>query len=140
MLIREGFVLHFSTKDNNIGIRDYKIYTFNGEPKLFCINTNRGGVQGLRVNYFDTDFRELDFTWGFPHAEVVSAIPIGIETMFTLSRKLAKNTQHLRVDFYETNSQIYCGELTFFDGGGFTSFCPDDWDTRLGEYLTIHTK
>lgn len=140
LLIREGFVLHFSTKDNNIGIRDYKIYTFNGEPKLFCINTNRGGVQGLRVNYFDTDFRELDFTWGFPHAEVMPAIPIGIETMFTLSRKLAKNTQHLRVDFYETNSQIYCGELTFFDGGGFTSFCPDDWDTRLGEYLTIHTK
>ena len=60
-----------------------------------------------------------------------------LSKMIELSRILSKNTYQLRVDFYEVNEKIYCGELTFFDGGGFYGFIPKKYNRILGDWIKL---
>lgn len=57
--------------------------------------------------------------------------------MVDFARILAKDTYHLRVDFYEINGRMYVGEMTFFDGGGFCSFTPDKYNRILGDWIKL---
>lgn len=116
-------------------LRDYKIYTFNGQAKLCMINQERG--IHTRADYFDKDFNRLDFTWGYDHADALPEKPKNYEMMYRLAGKLAIGTAELRVDFYEVNGQVYFGELTFFDGSGFDKIEPVEWDYKLGEWVDL---
>lgn len=119
-------------------LRDYKIYTFNGKAKFCMINTDRG--TDTRADYFDESYNWLDFTWGYPHADVKPEKPANYEKMFELAEKLAKGTATLRVDFYEVNGQIYFGELTFFDASGFDKIIPESYDLKFGEWTKLPDK
>lgn len=116
-------------------LRDYKIYTFNGEAKMCMINQDRG--HHTRADYFDKDFKWLDFTWGYDHADVPPEKPKNYEKMFELAEKLAAGTPELRVDFYEVDGRIYFGELTFFDGSGFDKIEPKSFDELLGSWIKL---
>ena len=116
-------------------LRDYKIYTFNGQAKLCMINQDRG--IHTKADYFDKDFNLLDFTWGYDHADTLPEKPKNYELMYQLAEKLADGTPELRVDFYEVNGRIYFGELTFFDGSGFYKIEPKEWDYKLGNWIVL---
>ncbi len=116
-------------------IRDYKIYTFNGEAKMCMINQDRG--HHTRADYFDKNFKWLDFTWGYDHADIPPEKPKNYEKMFELAEKLAGGTPELRVDFYEVDGRIYFGELTFFDGSGFDKIEPKSFDELLGSWIRL---
>ena len=116
-------------------LKDYKIYTFNGEAKLCMINQDR--KIHTRADYFDRKYNWLDFMWGYDHADTLPEKPENYELMFELSEKLAINTLELRVDFYEVNGKVFFGELTFFDGGGFDVIEPVEWDYKLGNMLNL---
>ena len=120
-------------------LRDYKWYCFDGEPKLVMINTDRAKGQ-TKADYFDMDFNNLDFTWGYPNAVPSPEKPKLFDEMKRLSRILSKGIPHIRVDFYEVQEQIYFGELTFFDGSVFDKFNPPKWDKKLGEWITLPEK
>ena len=119
-------------------LRDYKIYTFNGKAKFCMINTDRG--TDTRADYFDGFYNWLDFTWGYPHADVKPEKPANYEKMFELAEKLANGTATLRVDFYEVNGQIYFGELTFFDASGFDKIIPESYDLKFGSWIKLPDK
>lgn len=116
-------------------IRDYKIYTFNGEAKMCMINQDRG--HHTRADYFDKNYKWLDFTWGYDHADAPPEKPKNYEKMFELAEKLAAGTPELRVDFYEVDGRIYFGELTFFDGSGFDKIEPKYFDELLGSWIKL---
>lgn len=116
-------------------LRDYKIYTFNGEAKMCMINQDRG--HHTRADYFDRDYNWFDFTWGYDHADVPPEKPRNYEKMFELAEKLAVGTVELRVDFYEVDGKIYFGELTFFDGSGFDKIEPKSYDEMLGSWMRL---
>lgn len=116
-------------------LRDYKIYTINGKAVMCMINQDRG--KHTRADYFDKDFNWLDFTWGYDHADNRPERPQNYEKMFELAEKLAVGTIELRVDFYQVGEEIYFGELTFFDGGGFDKIEPIEWDYELGRMLVL---
>ena len=124
-------------EDSQTGeLRDYKFYTFNGVAKYVMINTDRAEGR-TKADYFDIDFNWLNFRWGYPNAEIPIEKPSAFEEMIKLSEFLAKGTIELRVDFYVCNGRIYFGELTFFDGGGFTKFDPESWDYTFGSELEL---
>lgn len=126
----------YMTDDNNSSqLTDYKIYTFDGKAKMIMINKDRG--IDTKADYFDTDYQWLDFSWGYPHAEVKPQKPKCFEKMIELAEKLAKDTYELRVDFYEVNGQIYFGEMTFFDGSGFDKIEPIEWDYKIGSWVKL---
>lgn len=117
-------------------LRDYKVFTFNGEAKALFISQGRG-TGNTQADYYDRDFNHLDFTWGYPNAKNRPAKPQKFDEMIELAEKLAKGHPELRVDFYVVNNQIYFGELTFYDGSGFDEFYPYEWDVKFGEWIKL---
>lgn len=119
-------------------LTDYKFYTFNGEPKFFYITSNRGEIGGLKEDFFDVDGTLLEFNQkGYSNNPRTPKLPKNLSKMLNFSMKLAENTYHLRVDFYEISGKLYCGELTFFDGGGFCSFVPKKYNKILGDWIKL---
>jgi hypothetical protein len=56
--------------------------------------------------------------------------------MLEMARTLSKGFPHVRVDLYNVKGKIYFGELTFYDGSGYFSFDPDEFDYELGACFT----
>lgn len=119
-------------------LRDYKFYTFNGEPEFFYTTSNRGSKDGVREDFFDLKGNLLNFNQkGYFKNPNTPQLPKRLDQMTTLARMLAKDTYHLRVDFYEVDGKVYVGELTFFDGGGFAGFEPVEYDRILGDMIHL---
>lgn len=131
-IIAEQYMEDMTTKE----LRDYKIFTFDGIAKALFIVSNRQNGK-TSADYFDINFKHLDFTWGYPHSKVKPLKPECFDEMVKAAEILAKGTVELRVDFYEVNGKAYFGEMTFFDGSGFDRFDPDEWDNKFGEMIKL---
>ena len=62
-------------------------------------------------------------------------IPIdkdNFERMQEMAKILAKPFQFIRTDFYFVNGTIFFGELTFFDGGGYSGFTKEEYELMFG--------
>lgn len=132
-IIAESFVFDRSEGE----LLDYKVYCFQGEPKLVMVNTGRN--QNLtKANYYDSDYNRLDFKWGYPAASNIRKLSKEcFAEMLNKACILSKGIPHVRVDFYVANGRLYFGELTFFDGSGFAKFDPPEWDRKIGEWLIL---
>lgn len=118
-------------------LRDYKIFCFNGKPKMMFIATNRQGDGETYFDFFDENFKHLPFTNGHSNAPSLPHRPARFAKMMELAGKLSKGIPQLRVDFYETNGKIYFGELTFFHWSGLVKFEPEEWDKKLGNMIDL---
>lgn len=119
-------------------LTDYKFFTFNGEPRFFYVTSNRGREGGLKEDFFNLDGELLDINqYGYYNNNVTPELPKKMSEMIDISRILSRGTYHLRVDFYEVDDLVYCGELTFFDGGGFSPFTPSKYNRILGDWIKL---
>jgi hypothetical protein len=119
-------------------LTDYKFYTFNGEPKFFYLTSNRGLEGGLKEDFFDIEGNLMEINQeGYYNNPNTPSLPINLNKMVEFSRILAEETYHLRVDFYEVNGKLYCGELTFFDGDGWCNFTPEKYNRILGDWIKL---
>lgn len=124
--------------DRSPYLRDYKFFTFNGEPKFFYVTSNRGAETGLKEDFFDIHGNLLDLNQkGYYNNPQTPTLPVNLEKMVIFAKILAKDTYHLRVDFYEINDRLYVGEMTFFDGGGFCPFVPEKYNTIFGDWIKL---
>ena len=57
-----------------------------------------------------------------------------------LAKELSNPFPFVRVDFYEIGDKVMLGEMTFYPGGGLEPFTPEEWDYKMGEYITIPEK
>lgn len=124
-------------------LRDYKFYTFNGEPKFLLLATNRQSKETpLCFDYYDMEFNHLPLTnhWHPNNITNPPHQPQNFSEMKKLCRILAVNIPHVRVDFYEVNGLIYFGEMTFFDMGGFLKIHPDSWEREWGDLIRLPNK
>lgn len=117
-------------------LRDYKFFTFNGEPKILYIAQGRGKGKVV-ADFFDMDFEHLPFTIDHDMAEKYPEKPLQFEKMKIFAKILSQNTPQLRVDFYEVDGKVYFGEMTFFHCSGMDAFHPDEWDFELGEWVSL---
>lgn len=131
-IIAEQYMEDTTTKE----LRDYKIFTFDGIAKALFISSDRQSGQ-TTADYFDINFKPLDFTWGYLHSKVLPSKPKSFDQMVKAAECLAKDTVELRVDFYEVNGKAYFGEMTFFDGSGFDEFHPEEWDKKFGDMIKL---
>ena len=120
-------------------LADYKVLCFNGEPRL--VEIHHGRFEGIHTqdfydrNWNKTDFEQLED----PLSNEVMEKPSFADGMFRLSKILAKDIPHVRVDWYHTGGRLYFGELTFFDGSGFSPFVGDQ-DRIIGEWIQLPSK
>ena len=123
---------------NNKPPDDYKIFCFNGEPKLIQVDFNK--FSNPRRNYY-----EYDSGWQFIDAEVEFSNNPGVkiselknlDKMLELSKILSDGFPHVRVDFYNIDGKIIFGELTFFHGSGIRSSRPESLKIKMGNWLKL---
>lgn len=123
-------------------LRDYKFHTFNGEPRILLIASNRHNKEKKGFDFFDMNLQPLDLRdisvpnspLGRPHP------PKNFDQMRQFCRMLAKDFPCVRVDFYEVNGHVYFGEMTFFDDAGFMRNTPSSWEKEWGDMVTLPPK
>lgn len=63
--------------------------------------------------------------------------PKNYDDMIETAKRLSKDFPHVRVDLYNLNGKIIFSELTFFDGSGYQTFEPDEFDFILGKEFML---
>lgn len=122
---------------NGDDLYDYKFFCFNGCPKIFKIDFNR--FVDHHANYYDINGDILPFgeVTSPPSYEQKLQFPDNLSEMIEVARKLSQGLPFARVDFYNTDGRIILGEMTLFPTSGFGRFTSDEWDERLGSWMTL---
>lgn len=126
----------YMTDESGTELKDYKIYTFGGEPYLIQVDFDR--FHNHRRNLYTTEWEYIDETIEYskdPNVKI--AKPEHLEEMLECSKKLAVGTISLRTDFYSINGKIYFGEITFYQEAGFAHFEHEEFAKKLGDQIKL---
>lgn len=119
-------------------LRDYKFFCFDGVPKLMFVASERQSeTQETKFDFYDMDFNHLPIINGHPNSTNPIRCPECFERMKELASVLSAGIPHLRVDFYECGGQLYLGEMTFSHWSGFVPFQPEEWDEKIGSWISL---
>ena len=118
-------------------LKDYKLFCFNGKPKIILVCSERFSSSNMCETWFDEDWNLMDIIEGNHRVDKNIKPPQSFKKMKYLASQLSKNIPFVRIDFYEVNSKIYFGEMTFFTASGFEKFEPKEWDKKLGEMIDL---
>lgn len=116
---------------------DYKFMMFGGEHRCAFVCTNRFLGNKLNVTFFDPDWNRMPFERHYHADPQTLQKPASYDEMIRVANKLSEGLPFLRVDLYEVDGRVYCGELTLYPGSGLETFQPEEWDDRLGEWLEL---
>lgn len=123
--------------DGSGELKDYKFMCFDGTPRCSFVCSDRFSPEGLKVTFYDMNWKIMPFERHYPHSEVPIKKPQSYEEMVRLAEVLAKGIPFVRVDFYEIAGRPYFGELTLFPGSGCEEFSPEEWDATLGTWIPL---
>lgn len=119
------------------GLDDYKFMCFNGNVQCSFVCSDRFSEDGLRVTFYDKDWKILPFERHYPKSQKPVSKPKNYEQMIKFSEKLSEKLPFVRTDFYEINGKLYFGEITFFPGSGMEEFTPEKADFDLGNWIKL---
>ncbi len=117
---------------------DYKIYCFDGVPKLVLTCYDRDDEkEQIQLVFTDLDFNILDYgAEGINDGRKIEK-PESFDKMLEYCRKLSKGFPFVRMDFYDIDGKVYFGEMTFTPAGGLAKYYNDEGQKRLGEMISI---
>lgn len=115
---------------------DYKIYCFNGIPRLVQVDIDRFGRH--KQNFYDCEwnFRDVHI-WCENDKDMIIDKPNNFDEMIKISKILSKPFPHVRVDLYNLDGHILFGELTFFHLNGYMPFIDTELELEMGEWLDL---
>lgn len=120
---------------------DYKFYCFNGRPE--CVMLCKGRKNGeTKFYYFNLDWQLLPLSTDSIEAiesNVIIDKPDGYDDMLEYAKKVSKDFQFVRADFYLVDSEVVFGELTFTPSAGLDINRLKETDVFLGKMLKIIT-
>ena len=101
----------------------------------FNRNTNH------KRNTYDLEWNLLQWNqWNYGNYDGTFEKPANFDEMVEVAKALSKGFDHVRVDLYNINGQIYFGELTFTNGGGYEPIYPREMDYKLGSMWKLSCK
>ena len=119
-------------------LRDYKLFCFNGVPRMTLVCSERFTKGGLKEDFYDEAWNHLEIQRpAYGNAVLPIERPKQYELMKELAAKLSEKMTFARIDFYEVNEKVYFGEITFYPASGFAGFTPEEWDLRLGDWIKL---
>lgn len=124
------------------GANEYKLFCFHGEPKCLYVPGYKfvNGVESddFSVSFYTIDWKFMNFSFG--KYESISNLkrPKRLGQMVELARRLSKDFMFVRVDFIDTNENLYLSEMTFYPSGGLIPFHPTEADELLGSWLQLN--
>lgn len=127
-------------------IRNVRVYCSNGKAKLYeeCFIRNeikftvKNGVPsdiGMKRSFDTNRLTYYDLDWNYIPSlirrnfayipETLDAKPANLDKIRSYAEIISAGFEFVRVDFMLSDSNIYCEELTFAPGGGFSTFNGD---------------
>ncbi len=135
--VRPRIIAEKYINDGKQELIDYKFMCFNGKVKCSFLCTNRFSEGGLRVTFYDNEWKKMPFERHYPSESVLAEKPHCYDEMTYLAEKLSAGIPFVRVDFYEIEGHPFFGEMTFYPGNGTEEFTPEEWDYKLGEWIKL---
>lgn len=129
--------------DDGSDLVDYKIFCFNGTPKVLFYASNRQNAEHKPpfFDYYDMELNKLDVrSKGHQNSPHILKPFAEFELMKELAAKLSKGIPFVRVDFYMVNHKVFFGEMTFYHDSGFVPFIPEEYDKVFGDWIDIELK
>lgn len=115
---------------------DYKFWCFDGKCQFIMFLSER--KNGLKMINFDLNWKPLPFTYDHEKCMETMERPSNLKEMIVLAEKLSKGFRHARVDFYRLNDgTIKFGEMTFTSAGGVQKWTPSEYNTIIGNLITL---
>ncbi|MCD8039319.1 MAG: carbonic anhydrase [Lachnospiraceae bacterium] len=120
------------------GLIDYKFFCFFGKVKYLYVIADREVGKKAGFGIFDAEFNKLHILRA-DEEPLLREIPKpgNFELMKRIAENLSKPFPHARIDLYNCDSGIVFGEVTFFDGSGYMTFEPDEFDYELGKEFIL---
>lgn len=118
------------------GLNDYKVFCFNGEPKLIQVDYAR--FTEHKRNLYTPQWEFINEKVAYdndPNADIPK--PKNLEEMLDCARKLSKDFPHVRVDFYSVKERLVFGEMTFYHGAGYLHFENENYEKKLGDFWEL---
>lgn len=131
---RRILVEQFMQHSDGTGLKDYKFFCFNGEPKYVWMGTN---YTPMYFDIYSVNWENQHVCWGYDKASNDVEPPLGYQQMLDIARKLSAGIPHVRIDFYNIDGRIYVGEFTFYTWSGLVPFNPQSFDEVLGREIDV---
>lgn len=129
---------YIESDESKGGLIDYKFFCFNGKTEYLYVFADRNLGDGAGESIYDAEFNNTGY-YSDDERPIKRKLtkPSNFDEMRSIAEKLSARFPHARVDMYDQNNTILFGELTFFDGSGYYSFEPDEFDFILGEKFVL---
>lgn len=118
---------------------DYKIFCFNGMPRIIQVITERGSGHPKRY-FYDLEWNVMDLTNEYLTEMKELCRPKNLDQMIAYSRRLAKGFPFVRVDFYDTEERAILGEMTFTPVGGLATYYREEALKKFGDWISLPKK
>ena len=110
---------------------DYKMFCFQGDPRLIQVDTKR--FTGHTRNIYDMEWNRLPITIEFPAGIEEDPKPSQFEEMIEIAKRLSRPFAFLRVDMYANDTGVKVGELTNVHGNATEGIQPAAAERWMGE-------
>ena len=104
---------------------------------MLCFDRSKGETKFI---YFDRNWviqKELS-KHGLKYGDTIKVErPYNLDLIFEFAERLSKGFPFVRVDFYETNRQLFLGEMTFYPSAGFDSKRTKELEKYLNEQMVV---
>lgn len=121
--------------DPNIFPIDYKVFCFNGIPKIIRTSTER--KTGYKLNYFSLNWTELNYgKEGTANKKPIKK-PQNLNKILKIARVLSKDFPFVRIDFFENEGTPILGEMTFTPSACLARYYNETGDHELSKLLIL---
>lgn len=117
-------------------LRDYKVFCFNGKPRMIRVDTDR--FTDHKMDFFNTEWERIEGAgMGYDTSNRDFESPSCLKDLQRYASMLSEPFKHARVDFYIVKDRIIFGEITFTNGAGFDRFSSHSFDLLVGSWLDL---
>lgn len=103
-------------------LMDYRLFCFNGQVKLICIDV--GKFTGYKRIFYTKDWVKQDFSLKYPLYEGELVKPMNLDEMIMIAEKLSSELDFVRIDLYSDGENCLVGEITNCHAAASQSFVP----------------
>ncbi len=117
---------------------EYKLefFCFNGEPRFFWIVIN-DKTADVHANFYNLDWTKMPISNHYPNFKEKINQPECYDEILENAKKMCGDFPFVRCDFYITPDGYRFSEMTFFHWGASQDFEPAEYDTIIGNMMTL---
>ena len=120
------------------GLKDYKVFCFNGEPKYIAVYSDRQENGKPCQEIYDLNWKLIkEHTNNYKLPKRYTKKPENLDEMIKYAKKLSKDFRHARIDFFNPDNNLIFGEITFTSSAGFGKFSSREFALEMGSYLKL---